>query len=65
MTKKAIERALDGGQVVVLRHDPMSRLCRDIFGNLVVVSLRHEEAEPIRLATASDRRAATVYKPKQ
>ena len=61
MTKKAIDRA----QVVVLRHDPMSRLCRDLFGNLVVVSLRHEEAEPIRLATASDRRAATVYQPKQ
>ena len=65
MTKKAIDRALDGGQVVVLRHDPMSRLCRDLFGNLVVVSLRRDEAEPIRLATASDRKAATVYKPKQ
>lgn len=61
MTKKAIDRALDGGQAVVLRHDPMSRLCRDLFGNLVVVSLRHDEAEPIRLATLSDKRRAVLF----
>lgn len=61
MTTKNIIDAIDGGRVVVLKDDPLSRICKDIFGNLVVESL-HKEPEPTRLATLSDKRRARIQK---
>ncbi|MBR1414457.1 MAG: hypothetical protein IJ570_01150 [Prevotella sp.] len=63
MTTREIKQAIKDGCVVVLRHDPRSRLCIDLFGNLVVESL-HREPEPTRMATLGDKRRAKIL-PKQ
>lgn len=62
MTTKEIDKALKDGRMVVLGDDRQSRLCHDLFGNLVVVSLR-QDVEPIRKATLSDKRRAKCLKP--
>ena len=58
MTKKEIKQAIDDGKVVAIKGEPLSRVCYDLFGNLVVASLRAES--PIRLLTASDSRKAEL-----
>ena len=58
MTRKQIDRAIKRGKVVVLGGEPLSRLCYDLFGNLVVVTLT--DADPIRLATEEDMKKALV-----
>lgn len=58
MTTKQICEALDAGRIVTLKDDLSCRICRDIFGELTVVSLRPDE--PIRLATLKDKRQATI-----
>ena len=62
MTKKQIDRAIKRGKVVVLGGDPLSRLCYDLFGNLVVISI-HNDADPIRLATGDDMKKAEIMNP--
>lgn len=59
MTRKQIKQAIKRGDVVVLRGDHMSRVCEDLFGQLVVISLR-ADTDPIRLATRQDKRNATI-----
>lgn len=59
MTTKEILDAINGGRVIVLDGDPWSRICKDLFGNLVVESL-HLEPEPTRAATLSDKRRAVI-----
>ena len=59
MTKKQIDRAIKRGKVVALGGDPLSRVCYDLFGNLVVISI-HNDADPIRLATEDDLKKAVV-----
>ena len=59
MTTRQIEKAIDSGQVVTLKDDPLSRIIKDFFGDLVVDSLR-KEPEPTRLATLSDKRRARI-----
>ena len=61
MTIIQIDRAIKSGEVVVLGGDPLSRICYDLFGNLVVISV-HNNADPIRLATEDDMRQAIIYK---
>ena len=58
MTKRQIDRAIKRGKVVVLSGDALSRVCYDLFGNLVVVSLTADE--PIRLATEDDMKRAEI-----
>lgn len=58
MTAKAINKAILEGYVVELRSDPMKRICRDLFGELVVVTLN--DGEPVRKATLSDKRQARI-----
>ena len=58
MTTKEIQKAIDSGRVVCLKGDPQSRICRDFFGELTVVSLRPDE--PARLATLKDKRRAII-----
>lgn len=58
MTKKQIRQAIDDGRVVAIKGEPMSRVCYDLFGNLVVASLSAES--PIRLLTAKDSRRAEI-----
>ena len=58
MTTKAIHEALLYGYVVELKGDKTKRICRDLFGELVVVSLNADE--PVRQATLADKRRATV-----
>lgn len=58
MTKKEIKQAIDDGRVVAIQGEPLSRVCYDLFGNLVIVSLCAES--PIRLLTASDSRRAEL-----
>ena len=58
MTTKKIKQAIDGGKVVGLKDEPLSRVCYDLFGNMVIVSLCADE--PIRLATVSDKRRAML-----
>lgn len=58
MTTKEIRRAIDGGKVVTLKDEPLSRVCYDLFGQMVVVSLCAEQ--PIRLATVKDKRRAVI-----
>lgn len=60
MNTKAIIEAIDAGQDVVLSNDPLSRICKDLFGNLVVVS--RADSGPVRLATLSDKRRAQVLR---
>lgn len=62
MTKRQIDRAVKRGKVVVLGGDPLSRLCYDLFGNLVVISI-HNDADPIRLATEDDMKQAKMMNP--
>ena len=62
MTKRQIDRAVKRGKVVVLGGDPLSRLCYDLFGNLVVISI-HNDADPIRLATEDDLKEAKMMNP--
>lgn len=62
MTKKQIGRAVKCGKVVVLGGDPLSRVCYDLFGNLVVISI-HNDADPIRLATEEDMKKAEIMNP--
>ena len=59
MTRRQIDRAVKCGKVVVLGGDPLSRVCYDLFGNLVVISI-HNDADPIRLATEDDLKKALV-----
>ena len=58
MTKRQIDRAIKRGKVVALSGDALSRVCYDLFGNLVVVSLTADE--PIRLATENDMKRAEI-----
>ena len=62
MTKKQIEKAIKDGWVVAIKGEPMSRVCYDLFGNLVVASLCAES--PIRLLTAKDSRRAEILSEK-
>ncbi len=59
MTTKEIERALDANKCVALRDDPWKWVRRDLFGELVVVDVRHGD-EPVRKATLSDKRKACI-----
>lgn len=59
MTIIQIDCAIKCGKVVVLSGDPLSRLCYDLFGNLVVISI-HNDADPIRLATEDDMKKAEI-----
>lgn len=59
MKKEQIERAIKRGKVVVLGGDPLSRVCYDLFGNLVVIYI-HNDADPIRLATEEDLKKAEI-----
>ena len=59
MTKKQIDRAIKRGKVVALSGDALSRVCYDLFGNLVVISI-HNDAAPIRLATEDDLKKAEI-----
>ena len=52
MKRKQIEKAIDSGKLLRLKDEPMSRVCRDLFGNIVVISLYAEE--PVRLMTDDD-----------
>jgi transcriptional/translational regulatory protein YebC/TACO1 len=58
MTKEQIDRAIKRGKAVALSGDAQSRVCYDLFGNLVVVSLTADE--PIRLATEDDMKRADI-----
>ena len=58
MTTKAIHEALTLGHVVELKGDKTKRICRDLFGELVVVTLN--DGEPVRKATLSDKRQARI-----
>lgn len=58
MTRKQIKRAIKDGKVVTIKGEHLSRVCYDLFGNLVVASLCAES--PIRLLTASDSRRAEL-----
>ena len=59
MTTREIMRALRNNKCVVLSHEPWQWIRRDLFGDLVVVDVRHND-EPIRKATLSDKRQATI-----
>ena len=59
MTRKQIDRAIKRGKTVVLGGHMLSRVCYDLFGNLVVISI-HNDADPIRLATEDDLKKALV-----
>ena len=59
MTRRQIDRAVKCGKVVVLGGDPLSRVCYDLFGNLVVISI-HNDADPIRLVTKEDMKKAEI-----
>ena len=59
MTIIQIDSAIKHGKVVTLGGDALSRLCYDLFGNLVVISI-HNDADPIRLATEDDLKKALV-----
>ena len=58
MTRKQIKQAIDDGKVVAIKGEHLSRVCYDLFGNLVVMSLRADV--PLRLLTASDSRRAEI-----
>ena len=58
MTTKEINKALLLGYAVELKGDSMQRICRDLFGNLVVVSLAADV--PVRQATLADIRKAII-----
>jgi hypothetical protein len=52
MTKKEIKQAIDEGRVVAIEGEHLSRVCYDLFGNIVVASLCAEY--PIRKLTDED-----------
>lgn len=58
MTTKEIKQAIKRGEVVGLKDEPLSRVCYDLFGQMVVVSLSAEQT--IRLATVKDKRRAQL-----
>lgn len=58
MTKKEIKQAIDDGKVVAIKGEHLSRVCYDLFGNLVVMSLCADV--PLRLLTAKDSRRAEI-----
>ena len=62
MTIIQIDSAIKHGKVVTLGGDALSRLCYDLFGNLVVISI-HNDADPIRLATEDDLKKAKIMNP--
>ena len=59
MTTKQIKQALRDNKCVVLSDEPWQWIRRDLFGDLVVVDVRHSD-EPVRKATLSDKRRATI-----
>lgn len=59
MNKKEIKQAIDNGKVVAIKGEHLSRVCYDLFGNLIVASLC-AECHPIRLLTAKDSRRAII-----
>lgn len=59
MTTREINKAISQGHTVVLSDDVCHAICRDFFGNLVVVS-RTQTDEPVRQATLSDKRRAKI-----
>lgn len=59
MTTKQIERALMDNKCVALRDDAWKWIRKDLFGDLVVVDIRHGD-EPTRKATLSDKRKACI-----
>ena len=59
MTTRQIMAALRNNKCVALSDEPWQWLRRDLFGYLVVVDIRHSD-EPIRKATLSDKRRATI-----
>lgn len=59
MTTKEIKAAIKSGHVVTLGDNPHSRICCDLFGELIVISSQNDEA-PTRLATLADKRKAVV-----
>ena len=59
MTTKQIIMALQDNKCVALRDEPWQWILRDLFGDLVVVDVRHSD-EPVRKATLSDKRQATI-----
>ena len=61
MTRRQIESAIKRGKLVVISGDVLSRVCYDLFGNLVVVSLAAET--PIRLLTKEDIKQAEIINP--
>ena len=58
MTKKEIKQAIDDGRVVAIKGEYLSRVCYDLFGNLVIVSLSADE--PIRLLTDDECESAEL-----
>ena len=52
-------RALRNNKRVVLSDDPWKWIFRDLFGDLMVVDIRHSD-EPVRKATLSDKRNAVI-----
>ena len=58
MTTDKIYEAILCGHVVIVGDDIQSRICRDMFGDLVVLSLNSNE--PAKLATLSDKRKARI-----
>lgn len=59
MTTRQIMAALRNNKCVALSDEPWQWLRRDLFGDVVVVDIRHSD-EPIRKATLSDKRRATI-----
>lgn len=59
MTTRAIIRALRENKCVALSDEPWQWIRKDLFGDLVVVDIRHSD-EPVRKATLSDKRKATI-----
>ena len=59
MTTKEINKALRSNKCVALADDPWKWIRRDLFGDLVVVDIRHSD-EPVRKATLSDKRKACI-----
>lgn len=60
MTKKEIKQAIKDGWVIALRDNPKHIMAIDLFGDLVVDSLKSEEGYP-RKATLGDKRRAYHY----
>lgn len=60
MTREEINEALSSRKMVVLEREPTSQVLRNLFGELVVVSVLI--GVPTRYATEDDVRRATLYK---